>query len=177
MRKVICKQELTCLRFLRWTVLVPLVIYISLLFVKYNKSVPLKSLSTPPSDRDKEGVAMDNLFFELEAVTADRKNLAEADRRGDDASVWEVVEAENRQDPRSLLEDIFRRADTDENQLLDIQELAKWIHAKITEHITRAMRENVGLFTAIDNNPRNGASYDVRAAARFVLLIKINRIT
>lgn len=134
----------------------PLVIYISLLFVKYNKSVPLKSLSTP-SDRDREGVSMDNLFFELEAVTADRKNLAGyKDAGADDASVREVIEAENRQDPRSLLEDIFRRADTDENQLLDIQELAKWIHAKITEHITRAMRENVGLFTAIDNNPRNG---------------------
>ncbi|KAL6261224.1 hypothetical protein P5V15_008749 [Pogonomyrmex californicus] len=158
-RRVICKQELTCMRFLRWTILVPLVIYMSLLFVKYNKSVPLKSLSTP-SDRDKEGSVMDSLFVELEAVTVDKKNLAGyknvgIDRR-DDESIREVVEAENRQDPRSLLEDIFRRADTDENQLLDIQELAKWIHAKITEHITRAMRENVGLFTAIDNNPRNG---------------------
>lgn len=159
---MMCKQELTCLRFLRWTILVPLVIYMSLLFVKYNKSVPLKSLSTP-SDRDKEGVAMDSLFFELEAVTVDKKDLAghkdaRADRRGDDESIREVMEAENRQDPRNLLEDIFRRADTDENQVLDIQELAKWIHAKITEHITRAMRENVGLFTAIDNNPRNGIS-------------------
>ncbi|XP_077276973.1 stromal cell derived factor mayday isoform X2 [Temnothorax americanus] len=163
-RRATCRQELTCLRFLRWTVLVPLVIYISLLFVKYNKSVPLKSLSTPSSDRDKEGVAMDSLFFELEAVTADKKSLAGyketgdvVNRLGDEESVRrKVAEAEDRQDPRSLLEDIFRRADTDENQLLDIQELAKWIHAKITEHITRAMRENVGLFTAIDNNPRNG---------------------
>ncbi|KYN11814.1 45 kDa calcium-binding protein, partial [Trachymyrmex cornetzi] len=158
-RRAFCKQELTCLRFLRWTVLVPLVIYMSLLFVKYNKSVPLKSLSTP-SDRDKEGAAMDSLFFELEAVTADKKNLAGykdagIDRRRNDETI-QIVEVENRQDPRSLLEDIFRRADTDENELLDIQELAKWIHAKITEHITRAMRENVGLFTAIDNNPRNG---------------------
>jgi len=103
---------------------------------------------------------MDSLFFELEAVTADKKNLASykdagIDRRGNDETI-QIVEMENRQDPRSLLEDIFRRADTDENELLDIQELAKWIHAKITEHITRAMRENVGLFTAIDNNPRNG---------------------
>lgn len=160
-RRAICKQELSCLRFLRWTVLVPLVIYISLLFVKYNKSVPLKSLSTP-SDRDKEGLAIDSLFFELETATADKKSSAgykEINRRGDDESIREIVEAENHQDPRSLLEDIFRRADTDENQLLDIQELAKWIHAKITEHITRAMRENVGLFTAIDNNPRNGIGH------------------
>lgn len=116
---------------------------------------------------------MDNLFFELEAVTADRKNLAGykdagVDRHGDDANIREIVEAENRQDPRGLLEDIFRRADTDENQLLDIQELAKWIHAKITEHITRAMRENVGLFTAIDNNPRNGISDALLIAVRFM---------
>lgn len=103
---------------------------------------------------------MENLFVELETVTIDKKNLAKfkdvgIDRR-DDESIREVEEAENRENPRTLLEDIFRRADTDDNQLLDIQELAKWIHAKITEHITRAMRENVGLFTAIDNNPRNG---------------------
>lgn len=154
-----CRQELTCLRFLRWTVLVPLVIYISLLFVKYNKSVPLKSLSTS-SDKDREGSMMDSLFLELQTVTVDKKNLAEYKDtkidRGDEGSIREVVEAENRENPRNLLEDIFRRADTDENQLLDIQELAKWIHAKITEHITRAMRENVGLFTAIDTNLRDG---------------------
>lgn len=154
-----CKQELTCLRFLRWTVLVPLVIYISLLFVKYNKSVPLKSLSTS-SDKDREGSMMDNLFLELQTVTVDKKNLVEYKDtkidRGDEGGIREVAEAENRENPRNLLEDIFRRADTDENQLLDIQELAKWIHAKITEHITRAMQENVGLFTAIDTNLRDG---------------------
>ncbi|XP_029178968.1 45 kDa calcium-binding protein [Nylanderia fulva] len=159
-RRMTCKQELTCLRFLRWTVLVPLVIYISLLFIKYNKSVPLKSLSTP-SDKDKEGSVMDNLFLQLQTVTVDKMNLmgykdAGIDRGNDEGRIREIVEAENRENPRNLLEDIFRKADTDENQLLDIQELAKWIHAKITEHITRAMRENVGLFTAIDTNLRDG---------------------
>lgn len=153
------KLDLTCLRFLRWTILVSLLIYISLLVVKYNKSLPLKSLSTP-SDKDKESSMIDNLFFELEAVTVDKKDLtkykdAGTDRRNDE-SIKEVEEAENRENPRILLENIFRRADTDDNLLLDIQELAKWIHAKITEHITRAMRENIRLFTAIDNNPRNG---------------------
>ncbi|XP_020296269.1 45 kDa calcium-binding protein [Pseudomyrmex gracilis] len=151
-----CKQELTCLRFLRWTILVPLVIYIFLLFIKYNKNVPLKSPSIP-SNADKESSVIDNLFVELEAVTVDKKDLIRyEDVAGIDENIRRVVEAENRENPRNLLEDIFRRADTDENQLLDIQELAKWIHVKITEHITWAMRENVGLFTAIDNNPRNG---------------------
>lgn len=63
---------------------------------------------------------------------------------------------ENQENSRILLEDIFQRADTDHDQLLDIQELARWIHTKITDHISRAMKENIGLFTAIDNNPRNG---------------------
>lgn len=156
---MVCKQDLTCLRFLRWTILVPLVIYISLLFVKYSRNVPLKSLSAT-NEKDKEGSVMDNLFFELEAVTVDKKDLEKYKDVGidhkDEESIREVEEAENHENPRTLLEDIFRRADTDGNQLLDLQELAKWIHAKITEHITRAMRDNVGLFTAIDNNPRNG---------------------
>lgn len=104
---------------------------------------------------------MDSLFLELQTATVDKMSLAGykdagIDRGDVEGVVREVVEAENRENPRNLLEDIFRRADTDENQLLDIQELAKWIHTKITEHITRAMRENVGLFTAIDTNLRDG---------------------
>lgn len=123
--------------------------------------MPLKSLS---SDKDRDGSVMDSLFLELQTVTVDKKNLGgykniEIDRGDDEGGIQEIAEAENRENPRNLLEDIFRKADTDENQLLDIQELAKWIHAKITEHITRAMRENVGLFTAIDTNLRDGIKY------------------
>lgn len=137
-------------------------IYVSLLIVWYKKNLPLRSPASVPSDddKDKEGSAIESLFFELEAATIDKK---ERDRyenvgldRGDEESIRELEETENREDPKSLLEDIFRRADVDENQLLDIQELAKWIHSKITEHVRRAMRDNIGLFTAIDNNPRNG---------------------
>lgn len=152
-QRAACKPDLACFRFLRWTIFVPLVVYLSLLFVRYNRNVPLKSLTTA-SDRDQNGVAMESLFFELEAATS--KNLEgykQPALQKVEQSMKEIEEAEN---PRNILEDIFQRADTDEDQLLDIQELAKWIHAKITEHISRAMRENVGLFTAIDNNPRNG---------------------
>ncbi|XP_053989387.1 45 kDa calcium-binding protein isoform X1 [Hylaeus volcanicus] len=156
--KVTCNSNLRCFRFLRWTILVPLVIYLSLLFVKYQKNVPLKSLAS--TDKDKESEMIENLFVELEAVTVDTSNLdrykgQRYDRR-DEQSIKEAEEAENRESPRMLLEDIFQRADVDQDQLLDILELAKWIHTKITEHVSRAMRENVGLFTAIDNNPRNG---------------------
>ncbi|CAK9826691.1 45 kDa calcium-binding protein [Anthophora retusa] len=152
--KFTCKSDLRCFRFLRWTVLVPLVIYLCLLFVKYRRNVPLKSLTSTTTERDNEGSMIENLFVELEAVTANRRDI---DRYKDiDQNIREVEEAENQENPRTLLKDIFQRADTDQDQLLDIQELATWIHSKITEHISRAMRENVGLFTAIDNNPRNG---------------------
>ncbi|XP_076632264.1 stromal cell derived factor mayday [Colletes latitarsis] len=158
--KIVCTTNLRCFRFLRWTVLVPLVIYFSLLFVKYCKNVPLKSLTAASTEKDSEGVMIENLFIELEAVTVDKKDLERfkgmsIDLR-DEQSIKETEEAENRENPRTLLEDIFQRADADKDQLLDIQELAKWIYLKITQHLSRAMYENVDLFRAIDKNPRNG---------------------
>ena len=124
--------------------------------------MPLKSLASSSTEGDNEGAMIEGLFVELEAVTANKRDLERykgvgLDRR-DEQSIREAEEAENQENPRTLLEDIFQRADADQDQLLDIQELAKWIHTKITEHISRAMRENVGLFTAIDNNPRNSKS-------------------
>ena len=87
-------------------------------------------------------------------MTADKRDLEHY--KEIDRGIKDAEEAENQENPRTLLENIFHRADTNEDRLLDIQELAKWIHTKITEHVSRAMKENVGLFTAIDNNPRNG---------------------
>ncbi|KAJ9575277.1 hypothetical protein L9F63_025771, partial [Diploptera punctata] len=49
----------------------------------------------------------------------------------------------------------YCRADVDKDKLLSLQELADWINWKIQEHINEALRENFGLFVAIDNNPRN----------------------
>ena len=153
-----CKVDFASLRLLRWTILVPLVIYVTLFFIKYKKTVPLKSQPTT-----EEGKDVENLFLELESATVGgklEKDLARFRNMGlsrkDNERIREVEQMENRDDPRIILEDIFHRADTDEDETLDIQELAKWIHAKITDHIDRAMRENIGLFTAIDNNPRNG---------------------
>lgn len=143
--KLAIKSELRWLRLVRWTILVPLIVYLSLLYVRYNRSVPLKSVA-PKREQDNEGSVMESLFLELEAV-ADKR---EAERR-----MIERPEG-SLENPRALLETVFHKADTDQDLLLDIQELARWIHAKITEHISRAMRENIGLFTMIDNNPRNG---------------------
>ena len=155
-----CKLDLTSLRLLRWTILVPLIIYVSLLFIKFKKTLPLKSQLTP-----EVGKEIENLFSELETVTVSGKLETDFARyrnigfgRKDNERIKEVEQMENEDNPRFILEDIFHRADTNEDEALEIQELAKWIHAKITDHIDRAMRENIGLFTAIDNNPRNGNS-------------------
>lgn len=168
---MVSKLNLTCLRFLRWTILVSLLIYVSLVIIKYNKSIPLKSLPTP-SDQNKDSLMIDNLFLELEAVTD--KNLkrykdVKIDRRNDQ-DIRQMEEIGNYKNSRILLEDIFGKADIDGNQLLDIQELAKWIHAKITEHIFGAMRDNVKLFTNIDNNPRNGTGHYQRIKLVILLL-------
>ncbi|XP_033198348.1 stromal cell derived factor mayday isoform X1 [Bombus vancouverensis nearcticus] len=152
--KVTFKSDLRCFRFLRWTILVPLVIYLSLLFFKYNRNVPLRSLTSTTAVQDNKGLMIENLLIELEAVTADKRDLEHY--KEIDKNIKDVEVAENQGNLKTLLENIFQRADTDQDQLLDIQELARWIHTKIIEHISRAMKENVGLFTAIDNNPRNG---------------------
>lgn len=155
---MICKLDLTPLRLLRWTIFIPLVIYVSLFLIKFKKTVPLKSLTTPEKGQD-----IENLFSELETATVSgklQKDLTRFRNMGlsqkDNDRIRELEQMENQDNPRIILEDIFNRADTDEDEALDIQELAKWIHAKITDHIDRAMRQNIGFFTAIDNNPRNG---------------------
>ncbi|KAK3864221.1 hypothetical protein Pcinc_030079 [Petrolisthes cinctipes] len=55
-----------------------------------------------------------------------------------------------------LLTDIFKKADTNVNGQLELQELSSWISIKTKEHLTLALRENFFMFTAIDQNPRNG---------------------
>lgn len=112
----------------------------------------LKSLTSTTSIQDDKESMTENLFIELEAMTIDKRDLEHY--KEIDQNIKNMKK--NQENSRILLEDIFQRADTDHDQLLDIQELARWIHTKITDHITRAMKENIGLFTAIDNNPRNG---------------------
>lgn len=141
--------------------MVSIVIYIPLLIVWYRKNFPLRSTDSDPSDdygMNMEDPAIENLFFELETATIGKKDQDRYENVGLDQEYEESTrgQLEEKKNSKSLLEDIFRKADVDGNQLLDMQEIAKWIHAKIWEHVHRAMRDNVGLFTAIDDNPRNG---------------------
>ncbi|XP_057318089.1 45 kDa calcium-binding protein isoform X1 [Microplitis mediator] len=141
----------------RWTIFVPLIIYMSLLYIKYNRNMKLKS----PDEMD-EDAGIQNLFSELESVSL--QSFKDSNVNIDKSIIKSFnfnnnennVEREIHDNPRLLLENIFSKADADENRELDIQEVAKWIHSKIIQHIDRAMRDNVGLFSIIDINPRNG---------------------
>ncbi|KAG7153852.1 45 kDa calcium-binding protein-like [Homarus americanus] len=56
----------------------------------------------------------------------------------------------------SLLKETFKKADSSVDGLLDLAELSSWISTKIKEHLTLALKENFFMFTAIDQDPRNG---------------------
>lgn len=56
----------------------------------------------------------------------------------------------------SLLTDTFKKADSNTDGFLELSELSSWITKKIKEHLTLALKENFFMFTAIDQDPRNG---------------------
>nr|CAD7424579.1 unnamed protein product [Timema monikensis] len=138
----------------RWSIIIPLLVYISLLFLTWKLSLPLRSIhhhKNPSSDLKLPDKAPDHI---LKTVHNDKDGMInkkfykEVVIGGEQANVAD--------DPQILLENIFNKADTDHNKLLNIQELTVWINAKIQEHIHQALQENVGIFTGIDINPRNG---------------------
>lgn len=139
-------KNLECLRLPRLAILISLMIYACFLLVYYRQSLPLKI--DRYSIEEDSGRAMEKLLLELNQNEDenDEQNLNDLD---------DPEEQDNR-DARRLLREVFTKADVDEDDLLDIRELSMWIHGRITDHIDRAMKENIGLFTAIDNNPRNG---------------------
>lgn len=147
MKHVVVKK-LNFLRLPRLAILASMMIYACLLLVYYRRSLPLKIDRSSMMVEEDSGRVMEKLLMEL-----DQNDDDQSDRDADEA---EDPEEQDNRDARRLLEEIFAKADVDEDDQLDIRELAMWIHGRITDHIDRAMRENIGLFTAIDNNPRNG---------------------
>ncbi|KAL7292867.1 hypothetical protein TKK_0013541 [Trichogramma kaykai] len=144
------KFDLTCRRLPRLTVLVSLLIYSGLLLVHYRHTLPLKIDDTHLGD----GRVMEKLLLELEENKIERDPLQNnVNIQG--INVEQPIE-KREQRSKGLLEMIFTKADTNEDKFLDIKELSKWIHGKIIDHIDKAMRDNIGLFTTIDNNPRDG---------------------
>lgn len=153
MRWLFVKFGVSGLRLVRFAIFVALVILLSLFLINYKKTLGARSELKLKDNEEKDGSQMEELFIELEVVTIgdlDLVNKYKSQHRD------EQDDPDKRGDPKKLLENIFDKADKDKNGYLDIQELAKWIHTKITDHINRAMRENIGLFTTIDIDPRNG---------------------
>ncbi|BET02379.1 EFh [Nesidiocoris tenuis] len=58
--------------------------------------------------------------------------------------------------PIELLTVVFKRADVSGDQLLELEELANYIHLRTKSHIEESLQENYGLFMVIDKSPRNG---------------------
>ena len=137
----------------RFAIFASLMIYGFLLIVYLRRSMPLKYDESNLLEVEASGKIIESLLEEMEIPKSSLKDLQDVNRVENLNSKSLVGE-----DSKHLLEGIFGKADSDRNGALDIRELAKWIHAKIIDHIDRAMRENIGLFTAIDSNPRNGKS-------------------
>ncbi|XP_050302095.1 45 kDa calcium-binding protein isoform X2 [Anthonomus grandis grandis] len=65
-----------------------------------------------------------------------------------------LVNSEN--DQIQILTRVFKQADKDNNNKLDLNELSLWIRSKIVEHISEAVGNNYDLFVQIDSDPKNG---------------------
>lgn len=158
------------MRCLRWTIMVPILIYVPLLFIKLRNILPF-------TEKSNHNNRFEELMYELEGATVGpimQKEFARfkfAKLTANDQPIAEV-QMDIREDSQNLLEDIFVRADLDGNSLLDIQELSRWIHAKITDHISQATKENYGLFMAVDIHPSDGTFIDLQIFYSFSCLIQ-----
>ncbi|XP_046396321.1 45 kDa calcium-binding protein-like isoform X2 [Ischnura elegans] len=135
----------------------PFLLYVCFFTLVRNFSLPLRSDGVgkiPPArrenDEDKNG---------MESNARDEGDADGYIPQG----IQPDVEGEEK-DPKITLEDVFSRADTDGDGLLSVAELTEWIGGKIKDHLDHALKENFGLFAAIDNNPRNEAIARDRAS-------------
>lgn len=59
-----------------------------------------------------------------------------------------------------LLRSVFSKADENQDGQLSVQELEKWIAAKVKEHYSQAVRDNFWIFSALDKNHDGRVSWD-----------------
>ncbi|XP_063231033.1 45 kDa calcium-binding protein isoform X5 [Bacillus rossius redtenbacheri] len=138
--------SLTCRR---WSVTAACVLCLVILSIVVTLSVPLRSLTGTEAFVTSSALRNEPKSPYSETVRSKRvNNLNNIDKEYGNEKKWN--------DPRTTLETIFNKADTDGDGFLSVQELANWINNKVQEHITQALQENFGLFTAIDIQPRNG---------------------
>lgn len=73
---------------------------------------------------------------------------------------------ENMMGYKKLIE-IFHKVDYDKDHLIDKEELTRWIHERILEHVESARQKNEGLFKSID---RDGDGFIAWKEYRYKLL-------
>lgn len=153
----------------RWSFVVPILFYTCFCGLIWTLTLPLKSSiqianleKTLKEEFDKSlrelPVLNDNLINSVKI----NNNIKSADNSNSNAIAKNEYlinindnEYENK-DPKDVLEEVFRKADTNKDNTLNPKELASWINMKIIQHISAAVRDNFGVFMQIDINPRNG---------------------
>lgn len=136
----------------RWSLALLFFLYGVLLLLSWAFSWPLRS--QPLKLSSDTYVNLKKASDTFEAMKKERDdNIKEFHK---EAVVGDIKYVDRADDPKILLETIFKKADSNDDQLLSLKELSTWISLKITEHIKQALDENFGLFNNIDNNPRNG---------------------
>ncbi|KDR09191.1 45 kDa calcium-binding protein isoform X2 [Zootermopsis nevadensis] len=138
----------------RWSFAVPFLLYMILFGVTWMLSFPLKSLPQQIGPIYSQ-TEIKKLTNHVDAVRLERDGDVNINFHKD-VIIGDVKEGPQYEDPKTLLENIFKNADVSGDGLLSLQELSDWINKKIQEHINEALRDNFGLFDAIDNNPKNG---------------------
>ncbi|KAG8230693.1 hypothetical protein J437_LFUL017623 [Ladona fulva] len=133
----------------------PFVLYLCVFALARNFSLPLRS---DGSDGLERIVRTGKQVAAEEKVDRNSETDGKDDADGDSSLAFGLPNEEEgeEKDPKVTLEDVFSRADTDGDGLLSVAELTAWIGGKIKDHLDHALKENFGLFAAIDNNPRNG---------------------
>lgn len=96
-----------------------------------------------------------NISFPLRSTAIIGNNIPSNDAKPD-ALVDAVILSDSDNDGKNLLKVAFTKADTNGDGELQIQELAKYINARVREHVTNAIQTNPFLFAEIDIAPRDG---------------------
>ncbi|XP_054288986.1 45 kDa calcium-binding protein isoform X1 [Macrosteles quadrilineatus] len=132
----------------RFSVCIPLLVYVIFIFVLNFSSVPLRS---------SEKSSLEKLFKKTIVQNKD-KSVVLSVNVVDKDSLQRNFNNEDRKNfpPTELLASIFLKVDKDGDKLLTIEELSEYIHLETQKHINQGVQENYGLFISIDRDPANG---------------------
>ncbi|KAE8740577.1 hypothetical protein FOCC_FOCC013911 [Frankliniella occidentalis] len=141
----------------RWSVFATVLTYISFVMFVWTRVLPLRPYKRLNNQQRKDlNAVIKDLPDHLDGVRIERDGEINKNFRKEVILGEGEFEQRKEEDPKELLEDIFVRADTNNDSFLVHSELSRWIEAKIKQHIAQAHAENYILFASVDINPRNG---------------------